>query len=93
MKRRTGLSQKYLDHASMIVIVFTFILFASSLATKGLSHDLFLETGVLLVSVKLILNAYQMDAHVGRVEARIEELRTLLQQMANASAVSEEERA
>lgn len=80
MERRTRSTVTHLDRASVVVIILTFALFASALAVKGLTHDLFLETGVLLVSVKLILNGYQMDAHVGRLEERIDEMRGLLQQ-------------
>ncbi len=35
------------------------MLFVAALFTKGLTHDLFLESGVFLVSVKIILMAYR----------------------------------
>lgn len=38
-----------------IVIGLTFILFIAALFVKGFTHDLLLEAGVFLVSVKLIL--------------------------------------
>lgn len=50
---------KYFDTGSIIVIITTFLLFIIALFTKGLTHDILLEAGVLLVSVKLILMAYK----------------------------------
>ena len=47
-----------LDRSSLVVIAITMILFLAALFTKGLSHDLLLEAGVFLVSVKLIMMAY-----------------------------------
>ena len=49
----------HFDLGSLVVIVITFILFVLALFTKGLTHDLLLEAGVFLVSVKLILMAYK----------------------------------
>ena len=47
--------KRYLSTADLLVIVFTFLLFAIALFTKGLTHDLLLEAGVLLVSIKIIM--------------------------------------
>lgn len=47
-----------IDLANLFVILFTFFLFVLALFTKGLSHDIFLEVAVFLVSVKLILSTY-----------------------------------
>jgi len=51
--------RKYFDIGSIIVITVTFLLFAVALFTKGLTHDILLEAGILLVSVKLIMMAYK----------------------------------
>jgi hypothetical protein len=50
---------EHFDVGSLVVIVITFVLFLLALFTKGFTHDLLLETGVFLVSVKLILMAYR----------------------------------
>ena len=50
---------KYFDAGSISVIVITFLLFLIALFTKGLTHDIFLEAGVLLISIKLIMMAYK----------------------------------
>lgn len=47
--------KKYLSNADLIVIVITFLLFTLALFTKGFTHDLLLEAGVLLVSIKIIM--------------------------------------
>lgn len=67
---------EHLDLGSRIVIVVTFALFAAAAWAKGLGHDLLLEAGVFLVSVKLILMAYKnsvadrrIDERLGRIEA------------------------
>ncbi len=72
-----------LFRASAVVIVLTFGLFAAALLVKGLTHDLFLETGVLLVSVKLILNTYHMEEHTNRLEERINDVLSLVRTLAH----------
>ena len=51
--------RKHVDPASLVVIILTLVLFLGALAVKGLGHDLLLEAGVFLVSVKLIIMAYK----------------------------------
>lgn len=53
--------KEHLDLGSLIVIVITFVLFVLALLTKGFTHDLLLEAGVFLVSIKLILMAYKIS--------------------------------
>jgi hypothetical protein len=50
---------RYFDFGSLFVIVITFVLFIAALFIKGWSHDLLLEVGVFLVSVKLIMMGYK----------------------------------
>ncbi len=50
---------KHFDIGSLVIIAITFVLFAAALLTKGFTHDLLLEAGVFLVSVKLIVMAYK----------------------------------
>lgn len=51
--------KKYFDLGSLIVIVITFFLFTIALFTKGITHGILLEAGVLLVSIKLIIMSYK----------------------------------
>ena len=49
-----GIRERF-DPTSFVVIFLTFILFTVALFVKGFTHDILLEAGVLLVSVKLIM--------------------------------------
>lgn len=64
----------YFDTSSILVILVTFVLFVMALFTKGFTHDLLLEAGVFLVSVKLILMAYNNRVISNKI---IEELETI----------------
>ena len=50
--------KKYLSTADIVVIVVTAILFFVALFAKGLTQDLLLEIGVLLISIKIIMMNY-----------------------------------
>ncbi len=50
---------KYLDRWSAAVIVLTVLLFGLALFLHGLTHDLLLEGGVLLVSAKLVIMSHK----------------------------------
>jgi len=51
--------KEHFDTGSLIVIIITLALFIVALFTKGFTHDLLLEIGIFLVSVKLILLGYK----------------------------------
>ena len=51
--------KKYLPVADTTIIIITIVLFTVALFTKGFTHDLLLEAGVLLVSIKIILMNYK----------------------------------
>ncbi len=48
---------KHIDLNSLIIIFITFLLFFIALFVKGFTHDILLEAGVLVVSIKLIMIA------------------------------------
>ena len=54
--------KKYLSVTDMIVIITTAVLFILALFMKGLTKELLLEAGVLLVSTKLILMNYKSSS-------------------------------
>ena len=66
------------DPWASVVIVLTVALFSCSLAVKGITHELFLETGVFLVSVKLILMAGKNAATEKRLELHLRQIKELL---------------
>ncbi len=51
--------REHFDLGSFLVIAVTFALFVTALFSRGLTHDLLLEAGVFLVSVKLIMMAHK----------------------------------
>jgi len=51
--------KEHFDFGSLIIIIITFFLFVLALFTKGFTHDLLLEAGVFLISIKLILISYK----------------------------------
>lgn len=75
---RGGTMQKHFDTGSLIVIVITFVLFAMALFTKGFTHDLLLEAGVFLVSVKLILMAYKINDNNQNLARELAEIKQYL---------------
>jgi len=69
---------KHFDVWSIIVIFVTFILFVLALFAKGFKHDLLLEAGVFLVSVKLIILAYKNSVSNRVLERQLEEIKKML---------------
>jgi len=66
------------DPWASIVILLTVGLFSLSLAVKGITHELFLEAGVFLVSMKLILMAGKNAATEERLESHLKQIKGLL---------------
>ena len=71
---------KKIDIGSALVIFITLFLFVIALFAKGMTHDLLLEAGVFLVSVKLIMMAHKNNAAVVDIRQDIAELKSLLLQ-------------
>jgi hypothetical protein len=73
-----GIEMKYFDAGSIVVIDITFLLFAMALFFTGLTHDLLLEAGVFLVSVKLIIMAYKAGVTSESIHSELKEIKNLL---------------
>ena len=71
---------KHLDLSTLIIILITMILFIGALFTKGFTHDLLLEAGVFLVSVKLILMAYNSKQNQAIIMHEFEELKAFMKE-------------
>jgi len=69
--------KKYFDFGTISVIIITLILFVLALLSKGFSHDLFLEVGVFLVSVKLIMMGYKNHIDMIEIKKKLDELKNL----------------
>jgi len=66
---------KHFDMGSILVIAITFALFASALFVSGFTHDILLEGGVFLVSVKLIIMAYKASINSNNIERELKEIK------------------
>ena len=77
---------EHLDTGSKAVIMLTAVLFAVALFVKGLGHDLLLEAGVFLVSVKLIMMAYKDSVAAKELRQRLAQMEETLKRIENASA-------
>ena len=66
---------RHLDAGSLAVMGLTLVLFIVALFAKGFTHDLLLEAGVFLVSVKLILAAYKNSVSNQRILTLLQEIR------------------
>ena len=75
--------RRHFDFWSMAVIALTLALFIAALIIKGLTHDLLLEAGVFLVSVKLILMSHKNSVLAIETERRLEEIQSMLKSMQN----------
>jgi len=73
--------KKYFDAGTMIVLIITLLLFVAALFTRGFTHDLFLETGVFLVSVKIIMLSYQNKHMNIAIENKLDNIIIMMQQI------------
>ena len=70
--------RKRVDVWSVVVVILTLLLFIVALFQKGLTHDILLESGVFLVSVKLILMSHKSRTMAGEIEDHLEEIKSML---------------
>jgi hypothetical protein len=77
------------DPWTNLVILLTVGLFTLSLAVKGFTHELFLEAGVLLVSIKLILMAGKIAASEKQLERQLNQIKALLARDTALRAINE----
>ena len=68
----------HLDTSSIIVMAITLILFVLALFTTGFTHDLLLEAGVFLVSVKLIMMSYKNSATNREIKSELLEIKNTI---------------
>ena len=66
------------DPGSLVVIVLTFVLFVAAVFFKGMTHDLLLEAGVFLVSLKLIIMGYKTRVSNEGIKKQLDEIKELL---------------
>ena len=79
---------RQIDAASLAVVAITFVLFAIAVAKKGLTHDLLLEAGVFLVSVKLILMNAKANFAAEQTAERLAVIQAVLERLERSSPAS-----
>ncbi len=78
---------RHLDPWSMAVVMITLTLFIIALLVKGFTHDLLLEAGVFLVSMKLIIMAFKNSVQASELEQKLETIQATLERI-ESSAIS-----
>ena len=71
-------SSKASDPWAVVTVVLTVGLFVVALFVKGFTHEMLLEAGVFLVSVKLILMAKKNTETEYRLEQRLANIQEML---------------
>ena len=70
--------KRHIDTWSWIVLFITSVLFIVALFLKGLTHELSLEAGVFLVSLKLIMMAYKHSVVSAELKVRLDDVQAVL---------------
>lgn len=70
-----------IDIGSLMVIIVTFVLFVAAIFFKGMTHDLLLEAGVFLVSLKLIIMGYKIKVSNDSIQSKLDEIKSLLREI------------
>ena len=70
--------KNFISLADLLVIISTFLLFIIALFSKGFTHDILLEAGVLAVSVKIIMMGYKNNQHIKTVLNELEDIKRIL---------------
>lgn len=73
---------RYVDFWSGLVIVLTVVLFGLALFLHGFTHDLLLESGVLLVSAKLVIMSHKNSLVWQQLQKNLDEIKALLRKLA-----------
>jgi hypothetical protein len=66
--------KKWIDLASCLTLVITVVLFVVAVFEKGMTHDLLLEAGVFLVSVKLVLSTRKSEALLKSLQEQLDSI-------------------
>ena len=60
--------------ASTLTLLVTVILFGVAASVHGLTHELLLEAGVFLISVKLVLANHKNENYLRSIESKVDAL-------------------
>jgi hypothetical protein len=80
--------RRHMDLGTLLTIGITLVLFAVALVVKGLTHDLLLEAGVFLVSVKLVIATYKSSVGTETLLVRIDQLGSAIARLEPAAGLA-----
>ncbi len=64
--------------STVSIVLITFALFIAAIFSKGLTHDIFLEAGVFLISIKIIYLTLRTNSITRKIQKQLESMNTLL---------------
>jgi hypothetical protein len=70
--------RSHFDLWSTVVVAATFVLFILALFFKGMTHDILLEAGVLLVSIKIIMMSSKITKVATLMEKKLNDIHSKL---------------
>jgi hypothetical protein len=74
------------DFGTIVIIGITLLLFVLALFEKGFTHDLLLEAGVFLVSVKLMMMSYKNSLAAHDIQKQLNEIEQAINRLENSKA-------
>lgn len=66
--------RRRIDRASLVTILVTVLLFGVAVVEKGFTHEILLEAGVFLISVKLILASAKNDIVMDEIQDQLDKI-------------------
>jgi hypothetical protein len=73
-------SWKIIDLSSSIIIALTLFLFIGAIFLKGITKDILLETGVFLVSLKIIMMIYKNKVMENEIKEKLNTIEKLIKE-------------
>lgn len=69
--------KNHFDKGTILIIFLTIALFIMALFFKGLTKDILLEIGVLLVSIKLIIMMFNINKYNDKILKELKDIKNL----------------
>jgi hypothetical protein len=66
--------KKWINVASLATLVLTVVLFIVAIFEKGMTHDLLLEAGVFLISIKLVLSTQKSETLLKSLQEQLDSI-------------------
>jgi hypothetical protein len=68
----------HLNISSIVTLIITVSLFVIALFEKGLTHDILLEAGVFLVSVKVVIGTHKLSNETQEIDEKLDQILSYL---------------